>query len=262
MASWTRDTPWRQGSLIGRDDLISLGVDVEEWHEAAVVISHDCDLAHDRLEHEPWAELILLQRLRQYDPNLAHGKNPRQLHFAVAGCGSEPLHFGIHARDRFKLDKNALATREPVPELYPDPVNLEILRRWLADRYRRQALPDVLSARMKPVTDFITRQAKREVTTLIGIWLAVDPMTDLDDGDPYEVDLYFVYSIDEPQAMDAAVSLADKTRQRCGEVEGIYLGECEAVGEDSFTLRDMRRTVELKIEYLSYRGEEPGPMPP
>ncbi|GEM_PF-4171839 len=58
--------------------------------------------------------------------------------------------------------------------------------------------------------DFITHQAKDQIATLVGIWLAFDPP--------------------------------------------------EEVGEDSFTLLDMRRTVELKTEYLSFRGTEPGPM--
>ncbi|MBF5056060.1 hypothetical protein Y5W_01354 [Alcanivorax sp. 521-1] len=72
--------------------------------------------------------------------------------------------------------------------------------------------------------------------------------------------MYFVYSIDEPGAGDAANTVAANLGLRFGESPDFYLGRCEAAGEDSFTLLDMRRTVELKTEYLSFRGTEPGPM--
>ncbi|WP_194864634.1 hypothetical protein [Alloalcanivorax profundimaris] len=71
MADWTRDTPWRQGSLVARDDLRAIGVSVEEQHVCGLVISHDCDLANDRLDHEPWVELVLLEPLGKLDASLA-----------------------------------------------------------------------------------------------------------------------------------------------------------------------------------------------
>ena len=210
MADWTRDTPWRQGSLVARDDLRAIGVSVEEQHVCGLVISHDCDLANDRLDHEPWVELVLLEPLGKLDPNLTYGKNPRRLHFQIGNASEEVECYEAHARTRLMLHKTDLAPFEPVPGRSPDAINLDILRRWLACRYRRQALPDALMRRIGPMLDFITHQAKDQIATLVGIWLAFDPP--------------------------------------------------EEVGEDSFTLLDMRRTVELKTEYLSFRGTEPGPM--
>lgn len=39
MVTWTRDTPWRQGSLISRVDLETLGVPLEADHAFGLVIS-------------------------------------------------------------------------------------------------------------------------------------------------------------------------------------------------------------------------------
>ena len=58
MVSWTRDTLWRQGSLISRDDLAALDLPVDDRHAFGLVISHDCDLASCP-QSEPVAEIIL-----------------------------------------------------------------------------------------------------------------------------------------------------------------------------------------------------------
>ncbi len=60
MAEWTRDTPWRQGHLLGADAISALGLShpfVPE-NTAVVVATHDCDLAQVP-KGEPCVEVIL-----------------------------------------------------------------------------------------------------------------------------------------------------------------------------------------------------------
>ena len=47
MAQWNRDTPWRQGHLLGEDAMDALGLHhaAEAGQTLVIVASHDCDLA-------------------------------------------------------------------------------------------------------------------------------------------------------------------------------------------------------------------------
>ena len=60
MAEWNRDTPWRQGHLLGNDAIEAL-----ELHHAVapdqtlvIVASHDCDLAQTSAV-EPVVEVVV-----------------------------------------------------------------------------------------------------------------------------------------------------------------------------------------------------------
>ncbi|QJX01493.1 hypothetical protein HML84_00920 [Alcanivorax sp. IO_7] len=134
MADWTRDTPWRQGSLVARDDLRAIGVSVEEQHVCGLVISHDCDLANDRLDHEPWVELVLLEPLGKLDPNLTYGKNPRRLHFQIGNASEDVECYEAHARTRLMLHKTDLAPLSRCRAGLPMPSTwIYCVVGWLAD---------------------------------------------------------------------------------------------------------------------------------
>lgn len=270
MGTWTRDTPWRQGSLISREDLLDLGTSVEGGHVFGVVVSHDCDLANDDLCLEPDVDIVLIRSLDEVDHNCTFGKSPRRLHFHFKGEDDKEVAFEAVAKDRRTVQKSQLADCTPCPSHRLESKGLDILQRWLACRYRRQALPDALMQRLRKPLDLIKKLMKKSASSIVGIWIAFDPDDVADENTVYELEFYFVYSTDkESDAATQAENVARRITEYFGtrsEVDdtqsGLFLGRCIAVAEDGFTLRDMRRTVELKLEYLSYRNAEPGPMVP
>src|SRR6476660_8559450 len=78
---WTRETLWRQGSILAPEQAVKLGLvsRSEQSEKFAVVISHDCDLASD-IEDEPEIEIIVGSRIDKCLPEKAHAKNVRVLH--------------------------------------------------------------------------------------------------------------------------------------------------------------------------------------
>lgn len=83
--AWTRLTPWRQGSVVPSEAAVNLQLVKPEEAEAAVVIviSHDCDLANDNLETEPYVEVIIGRRIDKTNGNCTAAKSARILHLEL-----------------------------------------------------------------------------------------------------------------------------------------------------------------------------------
>lgn len=258
--AWSRDSGWQQGSVVSRADLQLLVPTLElDESTVGVVVSHDCDIA-SREQVEPDIEIILAQPVATADGNCTFAKNPRKLHLGF-DLGDGQQYLELIAYRKLRIAKGALVNFQPAMEWSIDPHAREILQGWLAARYRRHALPDELVSRLDPFLDFLTRQLKSKVKEILGVWIAYDPMEALASHEPYELLIYIVYGIDEVDGFAAASELAAVLESRfsalleknrgAGMVE---LGDCIAISEDGFTLRDLRRTTELRMEYLSYRA--------
>jgi hypothetical protein len=68
MATWSRQTPWRQSHVLTKESSVALGLVSAENVDSTsvVVISHDCDLAQV-VEAEPLVEVIVSQRIEKLD---------------------------------------------------------------------------------------------------------------------------------------------------------------------------------------------------
>ncbi|WP_146218690.1 hypothetical protein [Halomonas sp. LBP4] len=254
--------PWAQGSLIDGEDMVALGLAAADacW---GVVVTHDCDLANDNLGIEPSVELIVAQPVSSPDGNCRHAKNARKLHLDWEG-EAEPLCLELLATRKCQVDKAALASCHPVPGLTLTPAGQRILQSWLAARYRRQALPDSLVERLRHVVQRLERHGKTEAATVVGYWLSFSPARELASDDPYDLDISIVYTIDSPEAEEAAIAIAGDVSQRFAELVekakagGVVLGQCSAYSEEEFTLHDIRHHVELRLDYLSNRAYPDG----
>ena len=261
MAKWTRQMPWRQGTLLQPDQLQGLavaGIPAEAW---GVVVSHDCDLANDDLGMEPDVEVILAQRIRSPDGNCLHAKNPRILHIPVNGLPPDPVAwFELTASRKFRIPKQVLAGVAPLGQVSMEPDTLNALQDWLADRYRRHALPEALVPRLDRVFGFLTKHGKKQGDSIIGFWAEYDPQGELDEDEPYELNLYIIYTVEVAPARERAEALVAQLRReftglvtKAGYPDGVFLGHCEALSEQAFTLFDLRAAVHLRFEYISNR---------
>lgn len=131
-ATWTRDTPWRQGHVLTAEAIQALGLVHPETPESTcvVVIGHDCDLANDALQIEPAVEVIVGRILPKGDGNYFWAKAPRTLHVDVQRNGTATVVELIATAKRF-IPKQALAAFLPDATYSFPGKSLSALRSWL-----------------------------------------------------------------------------------------------------------------------------------
>jgi hypothetical protein len=262
--SWTRNTLWRQGSILAHKDFQTVVPTAPADADVAVAISHDCDIANDNLETEPCIEFIFASCQEQLNGNCTYGKNPRTLHLEYKREG-EVTFLELLATRKITALKTSLINVEPDPN-YELVTSHQILQSWLAARYRRHALPNSLVERLRPVFNFLDKEGKKNTSSILSLRLSYDPKDELPPEEIYELWLSIIYTVDKGDYQLIAEkmannlenqfpSLLEKTKEQ-GKVE---LRQCRAYSETEFTLRDMRDTVEYHQEYLSYRSEPAGP---
>src|SRR5215467_11751242 len=86
MQAWSRDTKWRQGCMVRTCDC-SLFKEVFE-DAIALAISHDCDIANDNLDAEPYVEFVLGRIINEINGSYEFAKNPRILHLMLTLAGA------------------------------------------------------------------------------------------------------------------------------------------------------------------------------
>jgi hypothetical protein len=262
---WSRNTSWRQGSVLAQNDFQAVGLTDTPDADLAVAISHDCDIANDNLDAEPAVEFIFARILEERNGNYTHGKNPRILHLDYRHEGSS-LCLELLASRKTMVPKSLLEAIQP-KQTYTLMSSRQVLQSWLAARYRRHALPNSLVERLRTVFGYIEKEGKKNSAGILSFRLSYEPEDELPPNEAYELWLSIVYITDKAEYGSMAQKIAqsmktefpkllDKTKNN-GTVD---LRQCEAFSEEEFTLRDMRETVEYHIEHLSYRTDPPGPM--
>jgi hypothetical protein len=262
---WSRNTTWRQGSVLAQKDFQAVGCTGVPDTDLAIAISHDCDIANDNLDVEPAVEFIFARILEQHNGNSTYGKNPRTLHIDYKHDG-QIVFFELLASKRLILHKNMLENLQP-DETYKLNTNSgQILQSWLAARYRRHALPNSLVDRLRAVFKHIDDKGKKNSAGILSFRLSYDPKDELPPEEPYELWISIVY-IDKDEYREMAVNIASSLQkefpnllEKTKDSGTVDLRKCEAVSEMEFTVRDMRDTVEYHLEHLSYRTEPSGPV--
>jgi hypothetical protein len=262
---WSRNTSWRQGHILTQKDFHEAGLPDSCPYDLAIAISHDCDIANNKLDVEPSVEFVFARRIAEQNGNYTNGKNPRILHLNYK-CQDENLFFELLALDKFIVPKSALEKIQP-DEAYEMTSSRQILQNWLAARYRRHALPNSLVDRLGGVFGHIEKEGKKNSDGVLFFMLSYEPKDELPPEESYELWLSVVYVTDRDEYESMAEKMAEGLKAKFSallEKNKVYgsvdLRKCEAVSEMEFTVRDMRDTVEYHLEHLSYRSEPPGPI--
>lgn len=252
---WTRETKWVQGALLTGQSLRELCPDASESC-VGVAISHSCDIANENLKAEPTVEFILAEPIENCDGNFTGAKNPRRLHLQTLPSGG---HQGLEllATQKTSFQKTELSRYQPDGEFRLTPSGVAVLQSWLAARYKRQALPDSLQERLKPLFKTMEKQGVKNVDAILGYWLDYGPREELPPEEPYEVGISIVYSLENSEFEKVAEEIA--TALSKVEVAGVDLSRCGAYSEEEFTLRDLREQLQYRAEHLSYRTNPHGP---
>ena len=260
-SAWSRETPWRQGSVVPAAQAISLKlVDKKGSSKIAIVISHDCDIAND-IEDEPDVEVIVGTLIKSCLPDKTHAKNVRVLHISIEGPGGQRA-LELIAKNRAGVSKHKMSRFGPDEGYSIGRTELETLRSWLAARYRRATIPDGLQALVRETFEEIAKRKDRP-TALRGIWIDFEPDLDhLEDGEKYELWVVVVYSTAEDGAKEVASEtvkqLEEKLKRKYfkgGVWTKLDLRECVTRSDTEFTYYDTYRYRLFRLEHLSLRVE-------
>ncbi len=277
-AAWTRDMPWRQGAILPGDAVQALGLQGKGSQDHALcvmVISHDCDLANNNLDQEPYVEVIVGRRLDKGDGNYYWSKSPRTLHIDAEHNGSQVV-IELLATKRDFIKKVDLAPFSPDGSWVVPSESCSALGVWLAARYKRSAFPDEfvrLLSRNK-LDSRLVSLLKDDGHHVSSVYFSLDETNESGNGDEVSYDLAIVLAFlpgDDPEAMqermdDLAARITSEFENKLFDTDaeswkGICLKDCMAVSEDDMTLSEARRFQSWRLDYLSVKGVESHAMP-
>lgn len=266
MGEWDRDTPWRQGHLLGRDAVAALGLRhvAEPERTLVMVASHDCDLTQDPAG-EPVVEVVVGRQLTDKDGTYVHAKSARKLHIEFAGtsaCWGE-----FEAKAKVNIDKLVLNKFKPCTDATLSPENQATLQIWLASRYRRAAFPDEFERRLIRETKLhekIAKAVKSHGELIAGVFFDVDgnvEVTREGPDDTYTLDVIILHAAypdfdaAEKAALEAAKTIEkafnDKLFAPTKKWQYIELRSCEALSESVLTYEVFKQLKRWRLDHIS-----------
>ena len=274
MADWDRDTPWRQGNLLGTDAVEALKLCHPESQEKTLVVvaTHDCDLAQHP-DAEPRIEVVV-GRLTDKEGNYAHAKSARRLHVEFSGAASFWAEFDAIAK--VSIAKTDLLPFLPRTDAHLTPENHATFQMWLASRYRRSAFPDEFERRLTQETKLaekIAKAVKPHGDLIAGVFLDVDEGEDVTRNgaaDTYTLDITILHTAEpdfmaaEKAATAAAKSIETAFKEKLfvptKTWKHIELRSCEAVSESVMSYLEFKRLKRWRLDYFSLAADPQQPV--
>ncbi|MGU5684485.1 hypothetical protein ACV1DN_09760 [Aeromonas allosaccharophila] len=263
-----RETSWRQGCVLTTEAACILGlIDDTNKDKLVIVISHDCDLASEELTFE----VIVGSVIGEANKVFRSARNPRKLHLnyidnSMANVSVELTHSEKIVIQRDKLSEQCKLNTVLV---LPDDEK-RTLKQWLAARYGRPAFPNTFenhlrkpTVKRKTVEKEIAEILAGETDHLVGLFFDLEDFrhNEPPTGESYPLNIYVVYdtikSGGEPgrlQAVAIANSLTDLFHRAYGlpeEATEIALGTCKERADVMFSIADLRRMDQWRLEYIS-----------
>ena len=176
-----------------------------------------------------------------------------------------------HLRRRCISKKAFVQTAIRNPNLILSCEEKRILKQWLSARYGRPAFPNAFEARLKKYKNLekkLSRILAPANSQLVGIFfdLGKERTMDLPLEQPYFLRISIVYdSIGGPAARKVAEECVANTQKLFYETFGspshateLILESCEAVADTHFSLADIRKVDQWRLEYVSLRENPHG----
>ena len=276
MVEWNRDTPWRQGHLLGSDAIAAFGLHhaLEPEKTFVIVASHDCDLAQAP-EGEPLIEVVIGRLVTERDGNCTHAKNARRLHVEFAGSAVFWVEF--EASTKIPISKLAFNDFCPRKDAQLSPENHAVFQMWLASRYRRSAFPEEFERRLTSkefkLHEKISKALKPHGELIAGIFFDVDEGIEVvRDGpnDTYTLDITILHVADPDfEAAEKAADTAAKAIEKAFKEkllnptktwQFIELRSCEPVSESVQTYQQFKQLKRWRLEHISLAAEPQQPV--
>jgi hypothetical protein len=257
---------WRQGSVLTSESVKALNVSSQ--HDAlVVVISHDCDLANTA---ETFSEAIICKKISNVDGNYSNGRNARKLHLSIVTKEGATLNLELEHSNRMQISQSSIGeVGQPSDSEAVVGEEKRILKHWLASRYGRPAFPTSFEDRLRDarvgkthIHASLGSLSAKNTNNIIAIYfdLGEDRNVELLTGQPYIVSIFVVYRAEgfSGGARDRAYELCDQIRnlfeKGCGtpaDSTTIALESCNAVSDEDFSLAQIRRMDQWRLEHRS-----------
>lgn len=248
---------WRQGSVIeaGVIDHPALIGD-----DPFLVINQTCDLIHDRIDTEPFAELLRLRRIEEIDPAFENTKNPRKAHILVLHQGnSTPVE--ISCIERITIPRDLLLGCRPSSSWEVVASDIPDLIVWFTQRYLRTAFPNSFEDRIKPHLKKIRKQIEPNQSLIDTLFIRVDPLREILDEDSHAIHLLVAVrkaNLDDSEKLQSLHSMANQLGSILADVAGLEL-EAPVIVESlhKITLAQVQDYLEWsRYDYLSFGDDE------
>lgn len=259
----TRETNWRQGSLVKPEEVGRLA-SASSDECAVMLITHDCDIpARDK---EPVLEFIICRKT-QADTNFINCRNVRNLHIPYY-AGEESIHYLVNYQNRIFVERAIFDSLSgPDESLLLKEEDKRVLKQWLCTRYGRPAYPNSFENRLrkkkgkKTAEWHIAKIIQSCHESLCGMFISLGDAKDIElpEGDPYGLVINLVYQANGgSQAREACENAAqeisalfDEIYGPIGEATEIALEACDAVADSRFSLADIMKTDQWRLEWIS-----------
>jgi hypothetical protein len=228
-----------------------------------LLVSQDCDVAHNSYEAEPFIEFLVANRKAREDEDkgLQWGKHPRRFQFWIEHQGDGAL-FEVDINDRYRAGREILLSGLPEGRL--DSKLTEVICRWVAKRYTRPAFPDEFNKRCRTAREKMAALFKKHGDGILSIHIRLEPEdVELPEGEDYRMTLYAVCerdTWDNPKLRASGMKLIEQIGIKLAECNGIVVDESVLVPEHRFSLEDARNTDRWDYDYLTYRGTSTEPI--
>ena len=254
---------WLQGSVLLDGDLETLLPETvgraSSRTPVGIVASHSCDLAHAGESAEPHAEIILGHSIDEtLGPSaiggLSHGKNPRRLCLEVQSHPSGKEWFEFKPFSVHRISRERLAEIDPDNKRFLLENDVRILATWLAERYRRTALPDDFNNLLRSCEKKLKKVYTRLSPGVSAIYIRLHPNGELESGQRYTADLLLSVPKSQaahlPAATEGAERLAELLRDAGVDARAVVRQETE------ISLATVRTMNKLPLDAISLKGEE------
>lgn len=263
----------RQGSILTKDSAVALGlIDSQSSNRHCVIITHDCDIYNPA---ETRVECIVATHPSNINPAFSHTAHPRKLNINYILDGSQPITLELAHIDRKDISKERFLQEEKVDSNFQLPMQEKrVLKTWLAARYGRAAFPDQFEIRLKDkdLEKKIRRILQPIQIHLIGVFflLGADRFNELLADSPYCLTITLAYDgIGGTVAREAAEAGAAQLKQLFYKTygtpdiaEGTALEDCVAISDMDFSLADIRKADQWRVDFISFREDPHGELLP
>jgi hypothetical protein len=244
---------WRQGIIVPASYLLEGLPDGSPTTENdfAMVVSQSCDLLHHDLVNEPSAMILLLRSADAGNPEVMHGRNPRNLHFpTLNGRWLEAW-----AWNQTAISREVLAKKDVSVEISLSPKVLRLVLEWLAKRFTRIAFPDGFNGALRPKSKALGKLLKKNHHLFSEILMAVSPFDELDEGSHYQVACYLLMetAVHEDVKHLADARLIAAKLEELFEDCGMEVVECSPASEGLLSVAEFNNLLSWDYDHLTNR---------
>lgn len=176
---------WRQGVILDPCD----GLLEHPGAHGFIVLNQTCDCISEDLVNEPCFEVLPFEKIIDTpDSMLINGRNARRIHFQLEENGS-PIWVSSRMTDIRFVPRNAYAKLAFSTLFSLQVKTLEGLISWRTARYLRPAFPDDFERALAKPLKKIGKICKKNENLIVQILIALEPQTELEEGDYYEVSM-------------------------------------------------------------------------